>query len=75
MVAAGFVDFAVTWQGDVFAGAPQQSSAANFGTLGINFRARKPTDDAEWQAALEALACEAPGARAEADIGQIKHRT
>jgi hypothetical protein len=57
-VAAGFVDFEITWQADVFSGAPQQSSAANFGTLGINFRARKPVDDAEWEAALEALACE-----------------
>jgi hypothetical protein len=58
VVAAGFVDFEITWQADVFSGAPQQSSAANFGTLGINFRARKPVDAAEWQAALEALACE-----------------
>jgi hypothetical protein len=40
-VAAGFVDFEVTWRADVFSGAPQCSSAANFGTLGINFRARK----------------------------------
>jgi hypothetical protein len=27
---------------DVFARAPQQSSAAQFGTVGINFRAGKP---------------------------------
>jgi hypothetical protein len=39
--AAGFADFAITWRADVFAGAPQQSSAAHFGTLGINFRATK----------------------------------
>jgi hypothetical protein len=58
VVAAGFVDFEITWQADVFSGAPQQSSAADFGTVGINFRARKPVDDAEWNAALEALACE-----------------
>ena len=58
VVAAGFVEFEITWQGDVFSGAPQQSSAANFGTLGINFRARKALDAAEWNAALEALACE-----------------
>jgi hypothetical protein len=58
VVAAGFVDFEITWQADVFSGAPQHSSAANFGTLGINFRARKPVDDAEWSAALSALACE-----------------
>lgn len=54
-MAAGFVDFEITWRADVFAGAPQSSSAANFGTLGINFRARKPTDEAEWKAALQAL--------------------
>lgn len=59
-MAAGFVDFEITWQADVFSGAPQQSSAASFGTLGINFRARKPVDAAEWTAALEALACETP---------------
>jgi hypothetical protein len=40
-VAAGFVDFEITWRDDVFGGAPQASSAANFGTLGITFRARK----------------------------------
>jgi hypothetical protein len=40
-VAAGFKDFEITWREDVFAGAPQQSSAAAFGTLGINFRAKK----------------------------------
>jgi len=56
-VAAGFVDFAITWRGDVFAGAPQSSSAAAFGTVGINFRARKPTDEAEWTTALVALGC------------------
>ena len=39
---AGFEDFEITWRADVFAGAPQQSSAAQFGTLGINFRATKP---------------------------------
>jgi len=41
-VAAGFVNFEITWRVDVFSGAPQESSAANFGTQGINFRARKP---------------------------------
>ncbi len=39
--AAGFVDFEITWRAEVFAGAPQASSAANFGTKGVNFRARK----------------------------------
>ena len=57
-MAAGFVGFEITWQSDVFSDAPQQSSAANFGTLGINFRARKAVDDAERDAALEALTCE-----------------
>ncbi len=45
-MAAGFVDFAITWRGDVFAGAPQASSAASFGTLGITFRARRAADPA-----------------------------
>jgi len=56
-VAAGFVDFEITWQADVFAGAPQSSSAASFGTVGINFRARKATSDEEWHAALADLNC------------------
>jgi len=59
-VAAGFVDFAITWQADVFAGAPQASSAAEFGTQGINFRARKAAHEQEWHAALASLACEVP---------------
>jgi hypothetical protein len=40
--AAGFVDFEITWRAPVFEGAPQESSAWKFGTVGINFRARKP---------------------------------
>jgi hypothetical protein len=56
-VAAGFVGFEITWRADVFAGAPQSSSAAQFGTVGINFRARKARDDAEWAEALAALSC------------------
>ncbi len=60
MVAAGFVDFEITWRADVFSGAPQSSSAAKFGTLGINFRGRKARDEAESQAALAALSCAAP---------------
>ncbi len=59
-MAAGFVDFAITWRADVFSGAAQSSSAANFGTLGINFRARKATNDEEWAAALAALTCVIP---------------
>ena len=42
ILAAGFERFAITWRADVFSGAPQQSSAARFGTLGINFQASKP---------------------------------
>ena len=42
MAAAGFVGFEIPWRADVFSGPPQASSAANFGTLGINFRANKP---------------------------------
>jgi hypothetical protein len=41
VVAAGFTDFEITWRADVFADAPHASAAASFGTLGINFRARK----------------------------------
>ena len=59
-MAAGFVDFEITWRADVFSGAPQSSSAASFGTLGINFRARKPVNEQEWEAALIALAGELP---------------
>ena len=59
-MAAGFVDFEITWQADVFSGAPQASSAAEFGTQGINFRARKAADEQEWHAALASLACEVP---------------
>jgi hypothetical protein len=58
VVAAGFVEFAISWRGDVFSGAPQSSSAAEFGTLGITFGARKAASDAEWQAALAALTCD-----------------
>jgi hypothetical protein len=58
VVGAGFVGFEITWRADVFAGAPQQSSAANFGTLGINFRARKAADPNEWAATLATLGCD-----------------
>ena len=39
--AAGFVDVEITPGGDVFAGAPQQSSAADFGTRGARIRAHR----------------------------------
>jgi hypothetical protein len=54
----GFVDFAITWRAAVFAGAPQASSAEKFGTVGINFRARKAASEAELDAALAALRCD-----------------
>ncbi|HEX2182510.1 MAG TPA: hypothetical protein VHH10_09505 [Rubrobacteraceae bacterium] len=59
-MAAGFVDFEITWRKDVFGGAPQAGSAADFGTLGINFRARKARDEKELATALAALSCEIP---------------
>ncbi len=60
VVEAGFVDFEITWRKDVFSGAPQEGSAANFGTLGINFRARKAENEIEWYEALKELNCELP---------------
>lgn len=59
VVNAGFVGFEITWRDDVFGGAPQQSSAAEFGTLGVNFRARKAVTQAEWEAVLDTLSVEA----------------
>jgi len=53
-VAAGFLGFEITWRADVFSGAPQASSAADFGTLGITFRMRKPRDEQEWLDAVSA---------------------
>ncbi len=47
-------------QADVFSGAPQASSAAEFGTQGINFHARKAAHEQEWHAARASLACEIP---------------
>jgi hypothetical protein len=41
VTSAGFVDFEIPWRAKVFAGAPQASNAEAFGTVGINFRARK----------------------------------
>jgi hypothetical protein len=47
----------ITSRLEVYAGAPQSSSAAKFGTLGINFRALRARDDEEWSRALQALSC------------------
>jgi hypothetical protein len=42
-VAAGFEGFEVTWRKDIFQGAARpRREVAQFGTLGVNFRARKP---------------------------------
>lgn len=58
VVAAGFVGFEITWRADVFAGAPQEGSAAKFGTLGITFRATRARETAEWAKELARLTCE-----------------
>jgi hypothetical protein len=60
VIAAGFIEFAIDSRTDVYAGAEQSSSAANFGTLGITFRARRALDDTEWEQALSALNCDLP---------------
>ena len=57
VVAAGFVGFEIAARVDVYADAPQASSAAKFGTLGISFRARKASNEDEWATALAALSC------------------
>jgi len=54
------VGFEIESRTDVYAGAEQSSSAADFGTLGITFRARRAVSDDEWQEALAALSCELP---------------
>jgi hypothetical protein len=54
------VGFEITWHKDVFSDAPQAGSAEKFGTLGINFRARKAANEEEWGAAMAALSCEVP---------------
>jgi len=41
IAAAGFVDVELVRGDDIFAGAPQQSSAADFGTRGAGIRARR----------------------------------
>ena len=42
VTGAGFVDFEIARHRDVLSGAPQSSSAAKYGTEGIDYRARKP---------------------------------
>ncbi len=60
VIQAGFVDFEITWRADVFSGAPQESSAASFGTLGINFRARRARNEAEWYDEMNKFNCAIP---------------
>jgi hypothetical protein len=60
VIAAGFIEFAIDSRTDVYAGAEQSSSAANFGTLRITLRARRTLDDTEWERARSALNCELP---------------
>ena len=42
-MAAGFIDFEITWSANIFEGAARpRREVAEFGTRGVNFRARKP---------------------------------
>jgi hypothetical protein len=59
-VAAGFIDFEITWRAEVYADAPQESSAEDFGTLGINFFARKPLNEREREDYFARQMCEFP---------------
>jgi hypothetical protein len=58
VLAAGFVGLEITWRGDVYGGAAQSSSAAKYGTLGINFRARTASSNEELAQAQFALQCD-----------------
>ena len=60
VLLAGLVDFEIAWRGDVVSDAVQSSSAAKYGTLGVNLRARKPSSEQELAAALAALRCDMP---------------
>jgi hypothetical protein len=41
LAECGFDEIEVPWKADVFRGAPQDKNSATFGTLGVNFRARR----------------------------------
>ncbi|MFO7549205.1 MAG: hypothetical protein R6X29_10100 [Acidimicrobiia bacterium] len=42
-MAAGFEDFEITWSENIFEGAARpRPEVVEFGTRGVNFRARKP---------------------------------
>lgn len=62
VVAAGFINFEITWRGDIYSGALQSSSAAKYGTLGINLSARKARSRRELTQAMAALECDIPRA-------------
>jgi len=55
LLHAGFVDVKITWWADVYRGAPQSSSADHFGTVGINFFARKPANRDEWEKEMDSF--------------------
>lgn len=57
VVAAGFVGFEIVSRVDVYADAPHSSSAAKFGTQGINLRATRALNDEEWARELATLTC------------------
>jgi hypothetical protein len=59
-VAAGFIDFEITWRAEVYAAAPQASSAEDFGTLGITFFARKAVNEQEREDYIARQMCELP---------------
>jgi hypothetical protein len=70
-VAAGFTGFAITWKADVFAGAPQASSADTFGTVGITFQARKAASEAERNDALVTSGRASPPPTADLEKGGV----
>jgi hypothetical protein len=58
-----FVGFAIQSRTEVYAGAEQSSSAANFDTLRITLRARKAANDDEWQRAVMVLNSDLPASQ------------
>jgi len=52
---AGFVGLEITWWSNIYEGAPQASSANYFGTVGINFYARKARNKKEWEDEMDRL--------------------
>jgi len=52
LAECGFDEIEVPWRADVFRGAPQDKNSASFGTLGVNFRARKRALQRQPDAAL-----------------------